>query len=161
MSTLGGSGSFQFRAVTGREGECHLTPLPDLVRPTATSIHPPSMSPSTLAAEVSPIWPLFQTVLGVSPPSSIVHLYRPHGVHSSSPLSKSRLCASPATFSLGEASLIEQHRRSYFISHLILLTCLSYSQKLNSLNVNFFTPCLLFSKVAFFLSPGSQPFPCV
>ena len=28
------------------------------------------------------------------------------------------------------------------------------SQQLNSLNVNFFTPCLLFSKVAFFLSPG-------
>ena len=33
-------------------------------------------------------------------------------------------------------------------SHSIIL------QQLNSLNVNFFTPCLLFSKVAFFLSPG-------
>jgi hypothetical protein len=27
-------------------------------------------------------------------------------------------------------------------------------QQLNVINVNFFTPCLLFSKVAFFLSPG-------
>jgi hypothetical protein len=118
------------------------------------------MSPSTLA-EDSPIWPLFQTVLGVSPPSIIVHIYRPHRFHSFSPSYKSHLSASPATSSLGEVSLIGQRRRSYLVSHLILLTCLSCSQKLNSINVNFFTPCLLFSKVAFFLSPGSQPFPCI
>jgi hypothetical protein len=42
-----------------------------------------------------------------------------------------------------------------FISHHFLLTDSSvHSQQLNIINVNFFTPCLLFSKVAFFLSPG-------
>lgn len=30
-----------------------------------------------------------------------------------------------------------------------------YTQKLNRLNVSIFTPSLLFSKVAFFLSPGA------
>ena len=33
--------------------------------------------------------------------------------------------------------------------------CLPHLQKLNRLNVSLFTPSLLFSKVAFFLSPGT------
>src|SRR6266851_7606618 len=78
-----------------------------------------------------------------------------------SPSSKSRSSASPDSFSLGGVFLTNQRRRSHLISHLILLPPLSYSQQLNAINVNFFTPCLLFSKVAFFLSPGPPSSPSI
>jgi hypothetical protein len=82
---------------------------------------------------------------------------------SNSPLSKSRLSAFVVTSSPDEASLTSQPRRFVtFISPLTLLTDSSvHSQQLNIINVNFFTPCLLFSKVAFFLSPGPPQSSCI
>ena len=40
----------------------------------------------------------------------------------------------------------------------VVLSYLCLFQQLNAINVNFFTPCLLFSKVAFSLSPGMDMF---
>ncbi|KAH9973772.1 membrane transport protein-domain-containing protein [Lactifluus volemus] len=65
----------------------------------------------------SPIWPLFQTVLG-----SIVQVIL--------------VCISG--YVLARRGIIDKPTQ----------------RQLNIINVNFFTPCLLFSKVAFFLSPA-------
>ncbi|KAH9996724.1 membrane transport protein-domain-containing protein [Russula compacta] len=73
------------------------------------------MSSPTQAVD-TPIWPLFQTVLG-----SIVQV--------------TLVCVS-----------------GYILARRRILDK-STQKQLNVINVNFFTPCLLFSKVAFFLSP--------
>ncbi|KAI0250688.1 auxin efflux carrier [Lactifluus subvellereus] len=72
---------------------------------------------SPTSPDESPIWPLFQTVLG-----SIVQVIL--------------VCSSG--YVLARRGIIDKPTQ----------------KQLNVLNVNFFTPCLLFSKVAFFLSPA-------
>jgi hypothetical protein len=79
------------------------------------TLHP--MSPSTPEGD-SPIWSLFQTVLGVSAPPLVLRSLS-HRVHLLSPLSKSPLSAFLATSSRDEASLIRQHRRSSHFSLII------------------------------------------
>jgi len=80
-------------------------------------LHPMSIS----SDGGSPVWPLFQTVLGVSTPRRPQLRFSPCSFPS--PSSKSRLSAFLATSSRDEASLTNQHRGFVtFILHLILLT---------------------------------------
>jgi hypothetical protein len=99
-------------------------------------------------------------------PSAIVPLYR---VHSSSPSSKSPLCASPDTSSLGEVFLIGQRRRSYLVSRLILfllilLTEIELHQRqflhtLSPLLQSRFLPLARFAAVPMRLTHASRLFP--
>jgi hypothetical protein len=124
------------------------SPLPQL------HLHFTPMSPSPTSVGDSPIWILFQTVLGVSTPRRPPLYCSPY----SSPQSivqVTLVCISG--YVLARRGILDKSTQKVvtFISHHILLTDSSvHSQQLNIINVNFFTPCLLFSKVAFFLSPG-------
>jgi len=91
-------------------------------------------------------------------------------IHSFSPSSKSRLCASPATFSLGEVFLIGQRRRSYFClpfypSHLLIsLTEIELYQRqllhtLSPLLQSRFLPLAGFAAVPMPLTNSSRLFP--
>jgi hypothetical protein len=119
---------------------------------TSPPLHP--MSPSPTSVGDSPIWILFQTVLGVSTPRH-PPLYCSPCSSPQSIVQVTLVCISG--YVLARRGILDKSTQKVvtFISHHILFTDSSvHSQQLNIINVNFFTPCLLFSKVAFFLSPG-------
>jgi hypothetical protein len=127
-------------------------------RDTLRSCHTPphSMSPPAPEGD-SPIWPLFQTVLGVGTRTTSSPVVSLTVLISQSIVQVTLVCISG--YVLARRGILDKLTQKVvtFIFHLILLTDLSCSQQLNVINVNFFTPCLLFSKVAFFLSPGPPP----
>src|SRR5579863_7815063 len=102
-SKWAGSGIFQFRAVTGRKGE-GLNDSPTRSSNAFTRhFDPPSVHVTVhIHGGFSNMAPLSNGSRCKSTVDHrIVHLYRPHCFHSFRPSSKSRLCASPAMFSLG------------------------------------------------------------
>ena len=105
----------------------------------------------------TPIGPLLQTVFEVRY-YSYSHQILPWSLKPSfnaSPSSKSSYYVWQGTSWLGKGSLTVLPRRySCRMSRRCRMLIIPDAQKLNRLNVSLFTPSLLFSKVAFFLSPG-------
>ena len=101
----------------------------------------------------SPLWPLFQSIFGVSTSlrnALIRRLTVTTPVHYSG---RAGLLCWLSSHSTGNPR--QDYAKGMSVSPFSLLySCLCCFQQLNAINVNVFTPCLLFSKVAFSLSAG-------
>lgn len=105
-------------------------------------------------ASSTPIGPLLLTVFEARRPHAPGYLEGLILCSQHSLYSKCSSSVSPGTFSLVRASSIVQRKRCAATLSSGELQLTPFFQQVNRLNVSLFTPSLLFSKVAFFLSPG-------